>query len=377
MPARATAVLSLLLGCASLAFGLGSHSATASPWPSRARPAVVRGSRPLLAVSCFSARNCTAVGGLFSERWNGRRWSFHRVATPASSMTAFDYLSGISCATARACLAVGSQRPSANGSADYDYSPLAELARGNRWSDVSPAPSQTANDYLQAVSCPSASECIAVGQGVAAVLALGWNGQDWTVQLSPANAPGMSILEGVSCPTLQRCIAVGYEQRDPSAPFRPLVERWNGVGWSIMPTPGASATQNAVLNAVSCTRQTCTAVGSVGYRQLVERWSGHGWSIQRAPAGAPLAALNGISCVSSDDCIAVGALTGPQAFHSIAERWNGSRWSLQSTSAPAGGSILWDVSCASRTNCFAVGESRRSPLIEHWTGARWSIQSIG
>jgi hypothetical protein len=273
-------------------------------------------------------------------------------------------------------MAVGSERPAPGTTTAEDYSPLAEIARRNAWSDVSPAPSQTPNDYLQAVSCPSASECIAVGQGVAAVLALAWNGKTWTVQLSPIGAPGMSVLEGISCTSPRRCIAVGYRQANPSDPFRTLAMRWNGISWSGMPTPATAPGQSAVLNAVSCTRHACTAVGGVGYRQLVERWNGRRWALQHTPAGAQNAALNGVSCPSAKRCVAVGALTG-RGFRSIAEAWNGHRWSIQPTPAPASGSLLWAVSCAAQADCVAVGQRPKSPFIEHWNGARWSIQPTG
>jgi hypothetical protein len=210
----ANALLRLGLGCTILLLGWGGPIASASPRAFFEGPAADGSGRPLLAVSCSSSRDCTAVGGLFAEHWNGRSWSFQPLSTPPGSDGAFDYLSGVSCASTRLCMAVGSERPSSDMKVDYDYSPLAELSSGSGWSDQSPAPGETPNDYLQAVSCPSSAECIAVGQGVAAVLALGWHDAGWTVQLSPVHAPGMSILEGVSCTSIRRCIAA----RGGSAP---------------------------------------------------------------------------------------------------------------------------------------------------------------
>lgn len=337
-----------------------------------ARAAAARGGRPLLAVSCSSKRACTAVGGVFAERWNGVRWSLQPRLAPAFSQPELDFLSGVSCASRRRCLAVGLDHPPAAANVDYDYSPLAEAWDGTTWSGQSPPVTQTGDSFLLSVSCVSASDCIAVGQGVTSVLAMAWNGHRWTVELGPGLSSAMSILNGVSCTSAVSCTAVGFVLADPSAPARPLVERWNGVSWSRVAIPTPPPGQSAMLNAVSCTRRSCTAVGGVGLRQLIERWNGRTWSIQRL-AGAPGADLNGVSCVSSTDCVAVGGLTN-QSHQSLAERWNGTRWSTERTPTPASGSILWAVSCPSGAECIAVGARSGLPLIERSQGTRWSIQ---
>jgi hypothetical protein len=153
---------------------------------------------------------------------------------------------------------------------------------------------------------------------------------------------------------------------------RALIERWNGRDWAIMRTPKTPPLQSVFLNAVSCTSGSCVAVGSVGFGQLVERWNRHRWSIQLAAGGAALAELNGVSCVSTSDCVAVGG--GPNSHEAIAERWNGARWSIEGTPALARGSLLWAVSCPSATGCFAVGSRGGLPLLERWNGTNWSTQ---
>jgi hypothetical protein len=115
------------------------------------------------------------------------------------------------------------------------------------------------------------------------------------------------------------------------------------------------------------------AVGSVGFGQLVERFNGRRWSIQPTSAGAPLAELNGVSCVSTTACVAVGGRAN--SHQSIAERWNGSRWSTENTPTLVGGSLLWAVSCPSAAGCFAVGSRGGLPLLEHSSGANWSTQA--
>jgi hypothetical protein len=97
------------------------------------RPATRLASAPkpydqLLAVSCPARRVCVAVGitdlnqpTLLAERWNGRRWSLTHPALPAGAT--LGGLTGVSCSSARACMAVG-----------YDSGgPLAERSNGRSW----------------------------------------------------------------------------------------------------------------------------------------------------------------------------------------------------------------------------------------------------
>jgi hypothetical protein len=269
-------VRSVVISGVILLFCVGPGVAVGSSVPTGGRDAAARraGNRPLLAVSCSSARDCTAVGGLFAARLDGRRWSIQPVAVPSFSTAALDFLAGVSCPVRRACLAVGLEYPPLGANVNYDYLALVEGRHGSTWSDQSPALSLTRDGYLLAVSCPSVAHCIAVGQNVSSALAMGWDGSSWTVQLAPVAPPVMSVLNGVSCTSSARCVAVGDLSPNQFSLPHALVERWNGVGWSIVPTPKTTPFQMAALNAVSCTREACTAVGAVGYRQLVERWNG-------------------------------------------------------------------------------------------------------
>lgn len=371
-----------MLSCATLMLGGGTGVAMGSSGSRRvtasaaqaigARAAAAHAGRPLLAVSCSSANACTAVGGVFAERWNGRRWRVQSVPAPAFSDPGFDFLAGVACAARRACIAVGLDHPSVSANVNYESSALALAWDGGAWSDTSPTVSQTRNGYLLGVSCPSASDCFAVGQNGTSALALRWHANRWRVELGAVASPGMSVLNGVSCTSATSCIAVGYTAPNGSSLPRALIERWNGRAWSRMRAPGASGLQSVFLYAVSCTRDSCTAVGSDGSQQLVERWNGRQWSIQPAPPG-PSAELNGVSCVSPSDCAAVGGLSN--SHRALAERWNGTSWSVQRTPTLSGASLLWAVSCPSAADCFAVGSRGGLPLLERWNGAGWSIQA--
>jgi hypothetical protein len=83
---------------------------------------------------------------------------------------------------------------------------------------------------LSGVSCASADSCTAVGQsqtnGQSSSSTLGevWNGTAWTLRSTP-NMPsaGRNILNGVSCGASQMCTAVG-ETQDVGGTSATLIE---------------------------------------------------------------------------------------------------------------------------------------------------------
>jgi hypothetical protein len=239
------------------------------------------------------------------------------------------------------------------------------------------------NGQIESVSCLSAKACTAVGtnldtSGINVTLAERWNGKSWRRQSTPnpasdtvpAAAPD---LLGVSCPTASFCEAVGGFQ--VSTVGLSLAERWNGRAWTKQSFPVRAGSTSAGLRQVSCTSASfCEAVGS--YRNgigenlaLAAQWNGTSWRLQRIPSppGASLANLNGISCVSSSFCEAVGASDATNRL--FAERWDGTSWHRQAVPGPGGGS---SVSCVSVSFCESVGSAGG----EMWNGSSWSPQSI-
>jgi hypothetical protein len=174
----------------------------------------------------------------------------------------------------------------------------------------------------------------------------------------PPGAHTSDVLTGVSCTSIARCVAVG--SRAYSAPprlflpptpptYQTLTERMTGAAWQIVAAPIPSGASQGALASVSCASPSrCVAVGyskqagSQSQVPLIERWNGRGWSIDRG-AGAS-GHLAGVSCASSGSCVAVG---------SLAEGWNGHRWSAQRLPADLGGD-LGPVSCSSPTACTAA-----------------------
>jgi hypothetical protein len=171
------------------------------------------------------------------------------------------------------------------------------------------------------VSCVSATLCMAVGEGAdystsppaASVIVAEWNGSSWTSASAPSSGT-YSALEAVSCPTSSFCTAVGS-----SSASGVLAETWNGTSWTVGSVPSFSG---AGVFALSCpTSASCFAVGSEATGtpgsstpttgSFIMEWNGSSWSQVAAPDGGATGSgttnqLDGVSCGSTTQCIAVG-----------------------------------------------------------------------
>jgi hypothetical protein len=263
-------------------------------------------------VSCGSATDCIAVGyydsiddsiGLpLAARWNGTRWSVQAIPLPSGES---GELAAVSCTSSVRCTAVGETRLASDTSAT-----LAERWNGHTWTAQStPDPVGSTYASLTGVSCASATSCTAIGatDGTSTgTFAEQWNGASWTVTstVGPAGASD-DALTGISCSAAARCMAVG--NYDDGTQDLPMAELWNGSAWSLRPMP---AGLNAfVISAVSCpAAASCTVVGitTTKYTAVVEVWNGSTWTTQATAAPARRNALRAVSCTSAGSCTAVG-----------------------------------------------------------------------
>ena len=163
--------------------------------------------------------------------------------------------------------------------------------------------------------------------------------------------------------------------------------------WSLKLPKNSSATQKNAMDGVSCVGSTfCFAVGGyyTGTNPTVkatqtQKWNGTAWKIVASPnaTGPTIMSnfLNGVSCVSKTFCIAAGyyTQTGGGNDQSLIEQWNGHTWTIVTAPDVAGVSNdLNAVSCSSTTFCVAAGDTLDASfvgqtLIEQWDGHAWSV----
>lgn len=308
----------------------------------------------LVGVSAVSLASAQAAGG--------GRWRLEPISAPgANGVTPI--LNGVACTSTRSCVAVGQQ---ASGL-------LAERWRGSRWSIMSTPnpPRTTTNEQPQflAVSCSSASACMAVGEtDCGGPLAERWNGRAWSLETVPLVTKKVACtqpLNGVLCRSTRSCLAVG------TSGYYQLVERWNGSRWTVMPSPRVSG--GAGLMSVSCpSRRACAFVGGTADGSLLEWWDAGKWTIKRGHENdfRTSVSFNAVSCSSRDDCVAVGGDTS-DGDYPVAAQWNGVRW-LDRTPTVGDGQPLTGVGCDSEGACTAVGQDAGQVL--RWDGIRWLVQ---
>lgn len=350
----------------------------------------------LTGVACTSAAACIAVGFFvnpfftqtLAEEWNGHRWSVQRtknVPNPASPV--WGELDAIWCVSAKECVAVG------NYEGSLTQSTLAESWNGSTWSikHTPNLPGKPGNT-LNAVSCRSARQCLAVGDYTTSTdhtgpLAEAWNGQAWSVEKTPAPAGTHdSYLDGAACPTASVCLAVGGAAGGNN--YRPLAEQWNGRTWSVRTAPFPAGSVQSELSGIWCrSARACVAVGAdnsgIAATTLAETWAGSTWSVTPAKnlVEPQASSLSGVSCTTPDHCVAVGNYTNIFGTRPLTELWNGKTWSITPVPSPAGtqAASLAAVSCAAADNCVAVGTSFNGTdnvtLAEAWNGSHWSITS--
>lgn len=340
-------------------------------------------------VSCTSVKSCTAVGyaskmavlGVpLAEHWNGSKWAIDKAPSPPGVSHA--YFNGISCPAARVCVAVGYSALSSG----QEYT-LAERWNGSKWTiQATRNPHGAVEDYLSGVSCTSANACIAVGYYSARVavgtsFAERWDGQHWTLRRLPSPAGAThTYAYGIACLSSKACTAVG-QFTTASNTESTLAEHWDGTRWTIQHTPNPLHATDSYLAGVSCTSSSqCLAVGatSTGPNEtpLAERLNGKHWTMLHPPTPAKAATsyLSGVSCGSAKACTAVGYYSpSRQVGAAFADRWTGTGWTLQHTARPATAThtYLAGVWCISARDCTAAGDFDNTHGTELTLAERW------
>ncbi len=268
---------------------------------------------------------------------------------------AIGHVYGIACASASECFAAG-RMDTANGGVI-----AATTDSGSTWTTQS-LPSGVGP--LSGISCPTSLECVVAGSRPASfnpgtltglVLSTDDSGSSWSVASLPST---VGPLDAVSCPSTTECLATG--SLDDGAGAAMLVSTDSGSVWSLQTIPSGLSG----LNSISCpTASDCFAVGN----KLASNFShvigvviattdaGTSWYEQSVPVSVPDLVLKGIYCVTSSDCIAAGysfTSTSPPA-EMIGTSDGGSSWSLEEV--PAGTEHVDAVVCSSSSECFAAG----------------------
>jgi hypothetical protein len=188
----------------------------------------------------------------------------------------------------------------------------------------------------------------------------------WTVAnpVDPSPPTTATALNDVSCTSATHCMAVGQDATPAGGLDRvPLVERWDGGTWSVVPPPTGfpAGTNQASLTSVACTAPTAcaaTAYTRIGtaYSSRFVRWDGTAWH-ELGPVGNGTAG-SVVACPASGGCVLAAQSAGTAV-------WNGTSATTVATPTPQ----LLALSCGSVDLCFGVGYD---DSVHRWDGATWT-----
>jgi hypothetical protein len=252
------------------------------------------------------------------------------------------------------------------------------------------------------LSCATPNSCLAIGDslgksGTLAQVVVAWNGTAWRSVAVPTPKPTVALLNlaAVSCQSATSCVVVGsYLTLAGAGAERPYALTWNGKSLTATAAPPVPANGGlAALTGVSCvtTSKSCVAVGDsrggVG-PLLLETWNGAKWTLLTAsiPAGARSAYPGVISCHFLTFCVVAGESYGsnPAAPAMLLARWNGKALTAMKPAVPAGAAnvTLNDASCPSATFCAVAAFSTNSAgtsnfgFVEMWNGTSWTADKV-
>jgi hypothetical protein len=283
----------------------------------------------------------------------------HFSANAASARNPDSYLTAITCPNAAQCWAVGQVASAPGGNTlSESRAPLLKLETAGRWRTVT-APGVPGRKYaLEAIACPGAQDCWAVGGSSAGGSAIieHWAGGAWQLFASPVLRGGQ--LNSVACASASACWAIGGTQ-SRTGTAADVAEQWNGSAWSVAGTlaDGLQPEQ------VSCPAPgRCLVLGLRHGVAAAAAYSGGGWR----PAPAPAATIPSLfGCASPAMCLAAFPGSRP-----VTDAWNGRSWTPVATSLlayPAG------LACSASAGCWLLGTtSRFRPLALRWQRGRWT-----
>src|SRR5713101_694521 len=186
----------------------------------------------------------------------------------------------------------------------------------------------------------------------------------WQVVVSPpidvSHSTFGAKLNGVAALSANDVWAVGSYENPSYFPSFTLIEHWDGISWSIVPSPSPDSQLNDLHSISGVASNDIWAVGLAGdggtfnpLHSLIEHWDGASWSVVSNPG---VNELFGVTALASNNVWAVAVHTSPNVTD-IIEHWDGTNWA--NVSAPSmnanGGTIsLRGIAAVSATDIWAV-----------------------
>jgi hypothetical protein len=265
--------------------------------------------------------------------------------------------------------------------------PVARAATSCAWQQVAaaPTPAAYANGF-EGVLARSATNVWAVGWAGAQATVQHFDGITWSnVAIPTVAGASQSRLLGIDAASDNDIWAVGYAITDT---YHTLTMHWNGVAWSIVPSPDQRFPGQNVINALNAVAVvSATDVWAVGgdirnfnaqaSEAVLMHWNGTQWTLSTPPDesfATADASRYGVAAISSSDVWALGDIGDL--------RWNGAQWVYAGAATQA----TVGVSAVDAANVWAVGNTQGYsgeggtvpgvPFATRWNGASWSAAQL-
>ena len=317
------------------------------------------------ALSCPSAGNCVATGGLFlAEEKNGVWGSAFDLPGGAALHSIFFGGRAVSCPSAGNCAVGGSYLDGSGGGARPGQFVVEE--KNGIWGNAIELPGIATLDVdrgalMSSLSCGAVGDCAAGGYyldgsgGAQAWVASEKNGV-WgnAIEVPGTAALKASLLQvsSVSCPAVGTCVAGGGYLSSTRKYRGFVVNEKNGVWKQAIKLTGSRAFNHSSdwVNSISCATARSCAAGGPGF--VVNKTSG----VWRKAIKVPLE-VDSISCAKAGWCAAGGREDGKALV--VTEKngiWRKAMEVPGSAALNVGGSAqVSSVSCSAAGSCAAGG----------------------
>jgi hypothetical protein len=298
----------------------------------------------LTAISASSSDDIWAVGQS-GIHFDGQQWT--ALALPLIVGDATSELTGVADLAPNNVWGVGNINIDAQ-----NPSQVIEHFDGTEWSvSTGPVFQPTDQTALYGVSATSATDVWAAGNILTLIndepalfpVFEHFDGTSWTAITDESTSDGGMF--GISALATDDVWAVGS-----IAVGATLVEHFNGVKWSVIPSPNPGKGETLLEGVTALGRDDVWAVGwfveAAGQdrpaKTLLEHWDGTSWTVVPSPnVGGPTTQafsneLRGITAVSANDIWAFGSTDalGPERITNLVMHWDGTDWKIAPTPNP-------------------------------------------
>lgn len=301
---------------------------TSSPSPGFAVDPVLN------AVAAVSPGDAWAVGDYYNaadnrqaviEHWDGSSWNVAPSPNPGSD----DALFAVAAVSADDVWAVGHAASSL-----ADAPALIEHWNGSSW-QTAPSPNVAYPSNLRGIVALSADDVWAVGSAGTATLTEHWDGSTWNVVKSPSPSSSShyleasNVLSAVTATGPNDVWAVGTYNttKATDAADHTLIEHWNGSRWTLVQSPDAQTGYDSDNRLDGIAALTSTDIWAVGHSKagpsgatnqlLIEHWNGIAWTLDPSPINSAWNTLDAIAADPTGSLWSVGAEAQQATYKNI------------------------------------------------------------